>query len=112
MINRFSRVPWFGGVTGVLFESLQQHRFAKKIDFVAEEMFRSSGARSRWHAKFGDFSANPVLRKAQESLNTGTPPPPVLISLNFSPWTLRVYYEHSKPLTINSKKERTGRRIR
>lgn len=57
MIERFSRVPGAGGMTGLLFESLYQQQFAKKIDIEAMSMFQTPNRRSRWHAAFGDFSA-------------------------------------------------------
>jgi len=90
MIQRFTRVPGAGGMTGVLFESQYQHRFAEKIDIAAAPMFRTSNPRSRWHAAFGDFSAFPKLHKAREDVSS-TVPPPVPISLSISPSDSRIY---------------------
>ena len=98
MIERFSRIPGAGGVRGVLFESLYQYRFAKKILLVAAPMFRTNNARSRWHAAFGDFSAFPMLRKAREKALSAVPPP-MRISLSVLPLQPRTY-KHNQPLTI------------
>lgn len=93
MIRRFSRVPGAGGVVGVLFESLNQHNFSEQIDFVATPMFRTKNPRSRWHAMLGDFSASPLLRRAQEEA------PPITIALSISPKDIFTY-EHAEQLTI------------
>jgi len=95
MIKRFSRIPGAGGMTGVLFESEYQHRFVKKIDIVATPMFRTNNPRSRWHAAFGDFSASPMLRKAQDEVSSVILPP---VSLSISP--LRSWVYDSGPLAI------------
>jgi hypothetical protein len=98
MIERFSRVPGAGGMTGVLFESHHQHRFAKEINIIAAPMFRTTNPRSRWHAAFGDFSASSILQKARDDASS-TVPPPIHISLSISPSESRVY-DHSGPLAI------------
>jgi hypothetical protein len=97
MIERFSRIPGAGGMTGILFESQYQHRFAEKIGIAAAPMFRTSNPRSRWHAAFGDFSASPMLHKAREEASSAVPPP-VPISLSISPSESRIY--DSGPLAI------------
>jgi hypothetical protein len=75
MIDYFSRVPGAGGITGLLFESLYQYRFAGEIDIEAMPMFQTGNRHSRWHAAFGDFSANPTSQKAKEdALKAGLPP--------------------------------------
>lgn len=98
MIQQFSRVPGTGGMTGLLFESHHHHRFIEKIDIVAAPMFRTRNLRSRWHAAFGDFSASPTLRKAQEEA-MNTLPPPTPIHLSISP-SKSLIYEHSGQLSI------------
>lgn len=82
-------------MTGVLFESEFQHRFAQIIDIVAVPMFRTNNSRSRWHAAFGDFSASPMLHKARDDMSSATLPP---ISLSISPSKSQVY--NNRPLTI------------
>lgn len=97
MIKRFHRIPGVGGMIGILFESEYQHRFVKKIDIVAEPMFRTNNPRSRWHAAFGNFSTSPMLYKAREEVLSAIPPP-VSISLSISPSESRIY--RSGPLAI------------
>jgi hypothetical protein len=93
MIKRFSRVPAAGGMSGMLFESLYQNRFVKKIEIVARPMFRAN-SRSCWHATFGDFSGRPILRPAhKKALNTAAHP----ISLSIVPSGLRTYGHHGPP---------------
>ncbi|KAF8516345.1 hypothetical protein JB92DRAFT_2260603 [Gautieria morchelliformis] len=93
MIERFSHVPRAGGMRGLVFESLHQHRFSANIQIEAKPMFRSNNTRSRWHATFGDFLANPVLGIAQEEALNGGPPP---ICLSIVPSGSRAY-NHSEP---------------
>ena len=97
MIKHFSQIPGAGGMTGALFESQYQHRFAKKIDIVAAPLFRTNDPRSRWHAAFSDFSAAPVLRTAREEALSAVPPP-ISISLSVLPSELQTY--DSGPLAI------------
>jgi hypothetical protein len=95
MIERFSHVPGANGMTGLLFESQSQSRFAQKISDVATPMFQSG---SRWHAAFGDFSATPTLCEARDASSALRPS----LSLSISPWESRAY-DHGGSLTIEEK---------
>ncbi|KAF8518633.1 hypothetical protein BU17DRAFT_90687 [Hysterangium stoloniferum] len=100
LLQRFSRVPTAGGMTGAFFEAYIQQAFTKKIEFHAYPMFRTSNTRSRWHAIFGNFSTNPQLQKVHSDAlrNMGSS-----VSLIVSPKRIFVYpntEEHNKKLPI------------
>jgi hypothetical protein len=89
MLQRFSRVPT-GGMTGLLFEAHFQRAFTKCIVLNAQPMFRASVGVSRWHAKFGDFSGNPRLRKSHSDAMNNMDPD---VSLDMIP-TRTFTYNH------------------
>jgi hypothetical protein len=92
MLRWFSWVP-SGGMIGLLFEAHFQRAFAKGIELNAKPMFRASG--SRWHAKFGDFSARPRLQKAQSEAASNMDSD---ISLHITPTRMFAYDHMDKRL--------------
>ncbi|CAG8639975.1 12296_t:CDS:2, partial [Acaulospora colombiana] len=90
MLLRFSRTP--GGIFGLLFEAHFQRVFSRNIQLEAMPMIRTADKRSRWHARFSDYSGHPELQKALKSA-----PDTQKLSLTIKPSRL-IEYDSTGPL--------------